>query len=232
MKRHQFTAAQTRVLAAEYANTDTAALAQRLGLSTAVVYRKARAMGLRKTPEFLAQAARERVTAPGHASAPHRFKPGQKPWNTGISHKAGGKAPLTQFKPGHRPHTWVPVGSYRIVTSKNGGPEVQRKISDADGPQSARWRAVARLTWEAAHGPVPEGHVVVFRPGCRTTDPQRITIDTVELVHRADLMRRNSYQNLPPELAAVTHLRGVLKRAINEAGRKGGATPTTSTTEP
>jgi hypothetical protein len=32
------------------------------------------------------------------------------------------------------------------------------------------WVAVHRLVWEQAHGPVPPGHIVVFRPGRHTTD--------------------------------------------------------------
>ena len=83
-----------------------------------------------------------------------------------------------------------------------------------------RWVAVHRLVWEAAHGPVPDGHVVVFLPGKRTAELDGITLDVVELVTRRELMRRNSVHQMPKELVELVRLRGVLTRQINTKAKE------------
>ena len=161
-------------------------------------------LGLRKSQQFMDQ----------HST---RFKPGLVPWNKGAEYQPGGRCAETQFRPGQRPHTWVPIGSYRL--DKTG--TLQRKISDDPGGPHKRWRSVHELVWVEHHGPVPAGHVVVFRPGRKQTDPALITIDAVECISRAELMRRNSsWTTLPPELARLVQLRGALTRQINRITRK------------
>ena len=60
----------------------------------------------------------------------------------------------------------------------------------------------------------------MFKPGRKTTDPARITADGLELVTRAELMRRNSYHNnYPKEVALLIQLKGALNRKINNLTR-------------
>ena len=78
-----------------------------------------------------------------------------------------------------------------------------------------------RLVWEAACGAVPDGHIVVFRPGRKTTDPDKITLDALELLTRAENMRRNSvHSKYPPEVARLVQLRGALTRQINRKAKE------------
>ena len=77
-----------------------------------------------------------------------------------------------------------------------------------------------RLVWMAANGPLPAGHIVVFKPGRRTTELEAITLDAVELISRAENMRRNSVHQLPPELARLVQLRGVLIKTINRKAKE------------
>ncbi len=224
-KRRLWTAAEEALLRARYADEHTAALAAELGRPPHSVLAKANSMGLYKSREAIAQIARER-TGEHHASVAYRWQPGHKPWNAGKPGTTG-HHPATrahQFGPGHRPHTWQPVGTYRVVTQKNGGPELQRKVSDEPGPSCVRWHPVARLVWEAAHGPVPAGMIVVFKPGQRTTDPDLLTLDRLECITRVELMRRNTVHRLPKELARAVQLRGVLQRAINTLTARAAAT--------
>lgn len=94
---------------------------------------------------------------------------------------------------------------------------LERKISDDQGIYPARrWIGVHRLVWEAANGPIPKGHAVVFKPGMASTDPDEITIDRLELITRAELMRRNTRHNLPPELNALISTKARMTRLINE----------------
>jgi len=103
-----------------------------------------------------------------------------------------------------------PIGSLRVTVDGY----LQQKVND-DLPPQRRWKAVHTLVWEEAHGPVPKGHVVVFIPGTHTTDIGHITLDRLELVTRAELMRRNSYHTrYPKELGLVIQMKGQLTRRI------------------
>ena len=111
-----------------------------------------------------AERARIRSLAPNHGGRPTRFHADQTPWNKGIPYDAGGRSRETRFRPGQRQGRalalWQPVGSLRI----NADGYLQRKIND-DKPYYKRWRAEHLIVWEAAHGPLPKGHAVIFRDG-------------------------------------------------------------------
>lgn len=206
---------------AHYADSLTAHLAEVLGVTVHRVVRKARAMGLKKSREFKSVTARERSSRPDHGGRAFLFPQGLVPWNKGLR-GVGGDHPAcraSQFKKGNRPHTWVPVGSFRITPDG----VLERKFSDEPGPPTNRWRNYAALVWEAAYGPVPAGHIVVFRPSLRTTDPALVTLDRLECISRAENVRRNSIHQLPPELADVCRLRGSLTRAINTRAKEAPA---------
>jgi len=70
--------------------------------------------------------------------------------------------------------------------------------------------------WEAQNGPVPRGHIVVFKDGNR----ENLVLDNFELVTRQELMRRNSYHTrYPREIGLVIQLKGALQRQINKRER-------------
>ena len=79
---------------------------------------------------------------------------------------------------------------------------------------------VHRMVWEAAHGPVPEGHLVVFRPGQRTSVLGEITLERLDCITRAENCRRNSSHRHGPELQRLAQLRGCITRQINARLRK------------
>lgn len=85
-----------------------------------------------------------------------------------------------------------------------------------DGPSHRRWKSVHSLIWEEAHGEIPPGHLVVFRD--RNT--KNIAIDNLELVSRAENMRRNTIHRYPPELKSTIRQLSKLKRAISEAAHE------------
>jgi hypothetical protein len=155
-------------------------------------------------------------TDPGRGRA-SRFKRGHATWNAGMKGwKAGGRSAETRFKPGQlngRAAQLVePVGAYRLDPSGI----LQRKVGTKPGPNHLRWRSVHELVWIEHNGPVPRGHVVVFRPGQRTNVLEQITLDRLECITRAELMRRNSYHNRYPQpVRQIIQLRGVLTRKIN-----------------
>jgi hypothetical protein len=138
-----------------------------------------------------------------------RFANGHRPFNKGMKGwQAGGRSAETRFKTGNRPQTWVPVGSTRVI--KDG--ILQRKISDT-GYTPRDWQSVHSMLWEEHHGPVPKGHIVVFRDG----NNKNICIENLELISMTENMRRNSIHRLPEALADVCRIRGVLNRHINKS---------------
>jgi hypothetical protein len=206
-----------------YPHHHTDLVAAAVGRPAQACYRMASTLGLRKSRECIARVASERTSIPGHGSHQHRFKPGAQAWNKGLRGATGThpNTALHHFLPGRiqgrAAQLLQPVGAERV----NDDGVLQRKISDDAMPPHTRWRAVHRLVWEAAHGPVPAGHVVAFRPGMRTVTADDITTDRLELITRAENMRRNSHHTmLPPEVSRLVQLRGVLSRQINSKARK------------
>lgn len=213
----QWTAEQLDKLRQHYPTTRTADLANDLQIPLAKVYSKAMALGLRKNETFMATSSSGRILRGGRLGVQTQFHSAQTPWNAGLKGwDAGGRSSETRFKPGAKPATTMPVGSYRI--NKDG--HLQRKIGEASGANHKRWRNVAELQWIEANGPVPAGHIVIFRPGMRTAVLEEITLDRIECISRAENARRNHPANKSPELARLVQLKGAITRQVNRIARE------------
>lgn len=197
-----------------YPHTKTAKLARKLRRTERAVFMRADSLGLRKSAAYLASPDACRLRRGGNVGAAFRFKRGAAPWNRGVTGYMG--ANRTSFVKGRRPEdarNYRPIGSERI--SKDG--YLERKVSDDQSVAPARrWRAVHVLVWEAAHGPVPPGHAVAFKPDRKSSAVANITPDALELVSRGELMRRNTLHRYPKEIARLIQLRGALNRQINK----------------
>lgn len=219
MTRKEWTAAEDRLLRRHFPHERSAAVAERLGRSVNAVSMRAHAMGLRKSVAFLSGAMSGRLRAGGNqASISTRFKPGDTPWNKGVPGATGlhPNCVRTHFKAGVRQgraaQLHQPVGATRLVD----GGYLSIKISD-EGPFHRRWRYAHLIAWERVNGPLPAGHAVVFRNGDKTD----IRLDNLELITRAQLMRRNSHHGrVPPEVSRLIQLRGALNRQINRKERQ------------
>lgn len=221
--RRRWSPRDERWLRELYPDQTAAFCAQVLGRSVGQVYQKANAMGLAKSPAFWASDLSGRVRR-GHEDprmVASRFQPGVAPWNKGKPGSAGlhPNSRATQFRPGRRPEearNYLPIGSLRIT--KDG---LERKLTDDPALAPARrWTPVHRLVWEAAHGPVPRGHIVVFRPGAKTTVLADVTLDRLECISRAEHARRNHPRSKSPELAELVQLRGQITRQVNRINRE------------
>lgn len=219
--RRRWTDDEVALLRERFPTQDTADLAAALGREIRSVYHKAYGLGLAKDPEVLAE-TRRRTLAEGRRSASVRarqFKAGQPSWNAGRSYMPGGNVARGWFKPGrpaHEARNYLPIGSHRI----NADGYVERKVTDDRAIAPARrWVGVHRLVWEAVHGPIPSGHAVVFLPGKRTVELEQITVDALELVTRAELMKRNTLHRLPQEVVDLCRLRGRLRTKIKRLER-------------
>ena len=229
--RHHWTDAWVQLLREFYADVPGAEIAVAMNVPIKAIYQKAKALGLKKSPAFYAsdKSARIRRAHQSQAMIASRFQPGFVPWNKGLKGVVTGGV-ATQFKPGSKPHTTRPVGSYRIVTEKVGVKHLERKVGEAKGSNDKRWTPVTRLVWEAANGPVPAGSVVVFRPGRRTLVPELITLDRIECITRGEHARRNHPRSRSPELGKLVQLRGAITRVINKRSSKSAANETEGAT--
>lgn len=220
-----WTAELDNIMRQRYPTETAATIASDIGATERAVYMRASTLGLRKSQEWMAEASRLNWQRGVFDRArPAQFQPGQTPHNKGVPAAEWmpnpGLSPETQFKPGEMPYNWVPVGTYRITTQG----DLEQKISDDRTPGMSRrnWRPVRVLVWEAEHGPVPEGHVVRFKAGFASTDPDAIKPEHLECITRAENMKRNSFwENLPPDAARLVQLRGALNRRINSLTRDG-----------
>ena len=106
------------------------------------------------------------------------FKKGHVPINKGTKGMFPNAGGATRYKKGHIPQNFRPVGSERC--NVDGYWEV--KVAD---PKT--WKPKHVIVWEAANGPVPEGHCVIFLDG----DKNHISLDNLALISRATNARRN-----------------------------------------
>jgi hypothetical protein len=98
---------------------------------------------------------------------------------------------------------------------------LERKLTDDPAIVPARrWVAVHRIVWEAAHGPIPAGHIVCFKPGKKTAVLEEVTSDRLECITRAENARRNHPRNHSPELARLVQLKGAITRQVNRIARE------------
>lgn len=209
MTRTPWTPEQLDTLRRLYAMTPTIQIAEQIGRPLRATYQKAKDLGLRKAPEYFA--AHQAGRTDGERGRATRFQAGQAPWNKGQHYDAGGRSVDTRFKPGTRSHTWKPIGTYRV----NADGYLDVKITE-DGPPHKHWERVHRLVWIEANGPIPDGHVVVFKPGRKSTVLEDITADALECITRQELAARNTIHRYPPALKQAIRLAAKLRRKLDE----------------
>lgn len=203
--RFRWTPEREQTLRKLYPDMPAQLVAQALGCSLGPVYSKAALLGLHKSAAFLA------------SQLSGRIQRGVVPHNKGVPGSTGlhPNCRATQFKPGRKAEearNYVPIGSHRL--SKDG--YLERKMTDDPALVPARrWKPVARIVWEAAHGPIPPRHLVVFRPGMFSNVLEQITVDRLECISQAENGRRNAPTVRHPEVARLIQLKGAITRQVN-----------------
>lgn len=220
MNRRLWTEQELAVVRELYPDTPTAELAERLGngRTTQKVYAIANKLGIRKTPEFLAEFCR---LQPGQKiGVEYCYPKGHVPANKGLRRPgyAPGRMKETQFKKGQLPHNadadFHVLGALRV----NSDGYIDMRISFEQG--ALGWKALHTILWEDAHGPVPPGHALCFKD----RDKLNVELDNLELITRAELCRRNSIHTLPPVIKGAIYALGALKRRINREEQNRGFT--------
>lgn len=105
-----------------------------------------------------------------------RYKPGNVPWIKGKKFDRTWRT-SSQFKQGHEPLNKAPVGTEVI----NSG-YVRVKTA-----QPNTWEMKHRLVWEAANGPIPEGHKIIHLDGNGLNND----LDNLEMIDNVTQMELN-----------------------------------------
>lgn len=210
--RKPWTKQQLQILKREYADASTAHLVEILGRDRQSIYAMAQKLGLHKSAAFHADAKRSgRFTNLSRAGERFRYPKGHVPANKGLRRPGWGPGRMkeTQFKKGQKPHTYrFKIGDTRI----NSDGYIDQKVSE-DKIGAMNWRALHRLLWIKAHGPVPAGYIVTFKDGNKLN----CVLENLELMTMSDNARRNAvWKKMPKELAGLMPLRAAIQRQINK----------------
>jgi hypothetical protein len=162
--------------------------------------------GLTLTLEQISRCARYHKLP--HSGLDGRFKPGNTPFNKGKKGiSIGGKE--TQYKKGHKPQTYRPVGSERVCV--DGYAEI--KVADPN-----KWKPKHVLLWEEANGPIPSDCCLLFLD----RNKLNITLDNLQLITRKQLARLNQNHLIfnNPELTKTGIILADIYNRIGERRRQ------------
>lgn len=215
--RNNWTAGEESIVRDLYPDIPCADIAALLGRKPGSVYQAANRLGLEKSEYFKTSDMSGRVSRGKQLPQmiANRFKPGHTSWNKGTHFVAPGRSAETRFKKGRKPEesrNYRPIGSLRLT--KEGYLE-QKVTDDPRLVPARRWASVHRLVWQAAHGPIPKGHIVGFKQGMFTNKFGLITPDRLECMTMRQNVQRNSIWRKDPEVAKLYQLKGAITRQVN-----------------
>lgn len=198
-----------------YADEDTKALSEELGISIKKIYNIATKLNLKKSQEYMDNwklSGRGRMIEYGKA---HRFKKGQKSWNKDKSPKdymtpeSYQGITKTQFKKGNLPLNTKHDGAISLRHDKSGSKYLFIRLSKAN------WIPYHVKIYQDAYGPIPKNHIIVFKD--RNT--LNVSLDNLECITRIENMHRNSLHRLSPEIKQTIRTLTKLKKTIRN-GKK------------
>jgi hypothetical protein len=211
MKRRFWSSKELSLLRTLYPQHPTRELAARLKRTVQSIHATANNLGLKKTEEFLHSP---------ESRARTQFQKGHIPFNKALRRPGwhAGRMRETQFKKGVRTgmaaKNWVPIGTIRPDSDGYLRIKVREAVHGEEATgfgNSQVWPMYSRYLWEQSNGPIPAKHLVIYKDGKR----ENCVIENLELISMAENARRNKmWGRMPPELAAVIQLNGVLKRKI------------------
>jgi hypothetical protein len=211
--RKYFTPAEDELLRQRYPHEITDKIAADMGRPVSSIHGHASRLGLKKTAAAMLECLREsgRRGSRHPNSIAQRIQPGNVPLNKGTRRPGyfAGRMRDTMFKKGQAPRNWLPIGT--VVMNCDG--YLQRKMREPGGGFRGGqcWALEHARIWKEAHGPIPAGHIVVFKD----RDKRNVKLDNLELITLAENMRRNNiHVRRPPELKSAIYALIHLKRSM------------------
>jgi hypothetical protein len=182
-------------------------VAAELQRSVKSVYAQATIMNLKKSNTYLASPFSGRLKPGTNLGGKTKFSKGQHAWNKGKKMGAEwnkGRMTQTQFKKGFEPHNTLHDGAIVIRRERTGRKVKLIRLA------KAQWQYLSVHTWQQHHGPVPPGLIVAFKD----RNSMNCTIENLELIDRAENMRRNTIHRYPEDLKKTIRTISKLKRTI------------------
>lgn len=140
-----------------------------------------------------------------------RFTKGHETHNKGRKGYYSPGAEKGWFRKGHDPHNKTPIGT----VTKRGDGYLWEKV----GPGPLDWRHKHRLVWEQAHGPIPDGYVIIFKD----KNKENIDLDNLAMVEQGELsvLNKRGLITSDPELTETGILLAkVIKQQAKAKKRK------------
>lgn len=211
MKKIYWSELDEDYLKLHYPNTKTIELANYFKKTVRHIYQRANALGLRKSPEFLASAECGIFIKGSKIGASYRFPKGNIPANKGkkleefMTPKGIENSKATRFTKGNLPHNTLQANS--IVKRYWGGKDVLMfRVS------KAIWIPLKNKVWIDNFGDIPKGYVVRLKDG----NYENCIPENLECITKRENMERNSIMRYPKELIPLVKLNSKLKKQIKQ----------------
>ena len=178
------------ILKAKFADCYTKELCDLFGYDYSKVANMADKLGLKKSDAFRKMELKKQADRLRIVGAGKRFVKGSVPSNKGekMSDEMREKVKHTFFTPGHKPVNTKYDGHER--TDKDGYVLVRVALG--------KYKFKHRVIWGNANGEIPSGHCLIFKDG----NKQNTKLENLELITRAENLRRNRMDKLKKPIAA------------------------------
>lgn len=185
---------ELEVLGRLWPNTPTEEIAAIIGRKGAYCWKKAKDLGLQRTPEFLEQQQKMFADTLRLHGEKSRFKKGNvshnkgKKWADFMPKESQARSRKTQFPKRHIPKNWKPIGWER--KTRDGYIEI--KVRDEYGEKRVKnFELKHRLLWEQHNGPVPKGMMIKFKDG----NKENIVIENLFIASMGDNLIENTFSD-------------------------------------
>jgi hypothetical protein len=195
---------EKRIMKETFADNYTEDVCKKLNRSYRSVCSQASLMKLKKSDSFMKMELEKQAQRLRTSGIAHRFYKGSIPANKGkpMAKEVYDKCKATMFKRGQAPHNENYDGHERL--SKDGYVEIRIR--------RGKYVLKHRHIWEQENGPIPKEMILVFKDN----NPAHIFLENLELITKAENMKRNTIHRYPAELKRTIRLVKKLNRKINE----------------
>jgi len=185
---------------ANYLVIPVTSMQRSIGRSSSFIIKRMKKLGLIIPEEIIKQRKLDSLIKPGNIPPNKGKKMDQEVYNR-IKH--------TFFTKGHKPKNSLHDGAITIRHNhKERGSRTYKFIRLSEGV----WEFLHRYNWMKENGPIPSGHMVVFK----TPDTMNCDIENLKLISMHDNAIRNHLQDYPEEIIEVIQTRSLLNRTIKK----------------
>jgi hypothetical protein len=178
-KIHRWTASEIEIIRQLYPDTPNPEIGKIFKVSESKISNLAHRLQLKKSSAFMENPLNRSCFMKGHVPK----NKGRKQ-SSYMSAEQINKTKATRFQAGHLPKNTLSDGIITIrISHKERGAKPYKWIRIG----LAKWKMYHVYLWEQEYGPVPHGHIIIFRD----KDTMNCMIDNLMMITRAENARRN-----------------------------------------